>query len=258
MLGEVVRLSDALASELPLSGVAVPGNGPGDSAGSESHAAVLGVHVDDLTRFALPLGAGPHFLVTGTARSGKSTLLRTWACSLARGPDARRLRLYVIDSRRQGLAALQTLAPVVGYSSEPGEGERLLETVEAELHRLPAPVVVIVDDFGDNYDDGLTDVGRERLAALMRLGRNRPFHVLLAGRTSDLSAKSYVDPVKSLKEAQVGFMLGSGDDMILNTRLPYAERSKLLPVGEGYYVNRTVTRRIKVAVADAELLGVSA
>ena len=237
--------------------------------------------MDDLTRFALPLSAGPHFLIAGGPRSGKSTLLCTWAHSLlVNGSPAGSAgaggsvppRLFVLDSRRQGLGGLRSLPHVAGYSSEPAAAEKLLAQIEEELSRLaldgaggdanPAAnlaanpaLVVMADDFGDNYDDGLGDGGRERLVALMRLGRNQPFHVLLAGRASDLSSKSYLDPVKSLKEAQVGFMLGSGDDVIFNTRLPYTERSKMLPVGEGYYINRTYVRRIKVAVLDAAVQG---
>ncbi len=269
MLGETVRLSDVQMAELPLqlNAVANGANGARAAGGAttgDATMAALGLHVDDLTRFALSLAAGPHFLITGPARSGKSTLLRTWASSLAAGADAQILRLFVLDSRRQSLYSLRTLPQVAGYSSEPGAAGKVLERIEAELNHLPAQpgvsatgrgptIVVIADDFGDNYDDGLADAERDQLGALMRLGRNCAFHVLLAGRASDVNSKSFVDPMKSLKEAQVGFMLGSGDDLVLNTRLPYAERSKLLPAGEGYYVNRTYTRRVKVAVADSEL-----
>ena len=280
VLGEVVRLSDVQTAELPMqlgqgggyggtngSGSGTPSTGATLPAVGVAAPAALGLHVDDLTRFALPLEAGPHFLIAGPARAGKSTLVRTWAHSLAAGADPALLRLYVLDSRRQSLYSLRTLAHVAGYSCDPNEAEKLLDAIEALLNQQAIPqdaagasgagagetIVVIADDFGDNYDDGLNEVGRERLAALMRLGRGRAFHVLLSGRASDISGKSYIDPIKSLKEAQIGFMLGSGDDVIFNTRLPYTERSKLLPVGEGYYVNRTYVRRVKVAVADAEL-----
>jgi S-DNA-T family DNA segregation ATPase FtsK/SpoIIIE len=264
MLAEVVRLSAVQAAELPLQPV-VAGNGNGVGHSGAGAGTALGLHVDDLTQFALPLRAGPHFLIAGNARTGKSTLLRTWASSLVQGQAPGALRLYVVDSRRQGLYSLRNLPQVAGYSSDSGDAERLLDLLEAEVPRLPtqtaagqngsggSPIVVVADDFGDNYDDTLGEAGRERLAALMRLGRNRPFHVLLAGRASDVSSKSYVDPIKSLKEAQVGFMLGSGDDVLFNTRLPYTERSKLLPIGEGYFVNRTYVRRVKIAVLDGEL-----
>jgi S-DNA-T family DNA segregation ATPase FtsK/SpoIIIE len=271
MLGDVVPLSAALAAELPLELAGGVGAGSAGSVGSAIDAvspAALGLHVDDLTRFTLALKAGPHFLIAGPARSGKSTLLRTWAHSLAAAPGAAgRLRLYVLDSRRQSLHSLRDLPAVAGYSSEPAAADELLTRIEADLASLPASgaangaehpaehptVIVIADDFGDRYDDALAESSHERLAALLRLGRNRPFHLLLAGRAADLSSKSYLEPVKSLKEAQVGFMLGSGEDLIFNTRLPYTERSKLLPEGEGFYINRAYVRRIKIAVPDAEL-----
>jgi S-DNA-T family DNA segregation ATPase FtsK/SpoIIIE len=230
--------------------------------------------VDDLTQFVLPLQAGPHFLIAGNTRTGKSTLLRTWAQSLIQGQEPG-LRLYVIDSQRQSLANLRNLPQIAGYSSGNQATAELLDAIDADIQRLPAAgsgpaiapesrpesvraVVVLVDDFGDNYDETLGEGGRDRLTNLMRLGRGRRFHLLLAGRTSDITSKSYGDPIKSLKEVQVGFMLGSGDDVVFNTRLPYTERSKLLPVGEGYYVNRTYVRRVKIAVGDEELQEVEA
>ena len=224
--------------------------------------APFGLHVDDLTPFAVTFSPGTHYVVGGPPQSGKSTLLRSWAQASAHisglpGASEPAPRIFVADSQRQSLAALRALAQVEQYSADPRDGDALLRNVEALLAAAraggaasspPARILLLVDDLWD-ADEGITPDGKDLLGKLMRDGRGLPFHLIAAGRLSDLVRGSYSEPVRSLKEAQVGFILGAGgDDDLLKTRLNYQERNRPLPVGEGYFVNRGVVRRVKVAM----------
>jgi len=51
---------------------------------------------------------------------------------------------------------------------------------------------------------------------------------------------------------QCGFVLGVADDVVLNLRLPYAERDKVLQPGEAYYLRRGRSTRVKVALPSSD------
>jgi S-DNA-T family DNA segregation ATPase FtsK/SpoIIIE len=238
---------------------------PGMFAGSSLlTAAPIGLHVDDLTPFVVDLQDGPNFLISGPAQSGKSTILRTWIIALTKQMSPAQLQVYILDSQRRSLAALQAIAHVQGYSDTANNADDLLRELEhilqsrrddsirsSAIDTYPL-LVVVVDDLWDPYESGLSDSAKEAIARIMRLARGLPFHLLATGRTSELASKAWAEPVKTLKEMQVGIILGSGDDSFFNTRLPYQERGRLLPIGEGYYVNRSYVRRVKLAVPDSQ------
>jgi hypothetical protein len=45
-------------------------------------------------------------------------------------------------------------------------------------------------------------------------------------------------------------MLGSSNDAVFNLRLPYNERDKILPPGEGYWCRHGVALRVKIAMPN--------
>ena len=183
--------------------------------------------------------------------------------------------MIILDSRRQSLAALRTLPMVEAYTCDTLEADVQLHKVEQMVGDMQARgkgvnlgasredgqasgrsngaynqhIWVIIDDMGDPASS-ISQTGKDLLGRLLRDGRGNPFHLIVAGRLRDLMENSYSEPTKFLKEAQTGFILGTGDDGLFNARLTYQERNRILPAGEAYYINRGTPRRVKVAMSD--------
>jgi hypothetical protein len=50
----------------------------------------------------------------------------------------------------------------------------------------------------------------------------------------------------------------SSDDALFSLRLPYSERDKVLPIGQGYWVQRGQPHRVQTATAQMGALTVEA
>ncbi len=257
----------ALCDLLPPGSTWLPVNGS-----SENEFPVpLGLRAADLAPLYLDLEMGPSFLITGPARSGKTTLLQTWMLALAERFSPDDLQLFVLDSRRAGLAIVQTLPHVKRYSADAQQADAVLKQVTALLeqrqqqagvwrqsqnhgsdgqafasHRHPATVIV-VDDLLDPYNDGTSDDAKTVLTSIVRQGRGLGLFAIVSGPSEDLASKGWNEPIKTLKGAQLGFMLGRSEDSVFNLRLPYAERDKMLPPGEAYWVCQGQSVKVKLA-----------
>jgi len=234
----------------------------------------LGLDVKTLEPFSISLLDGPNFLITGPMQCGKTTLLRTLLRSLERIFSAEQLCIYIFDSRKMELSQFAHSSHVRAYVSDPQNvrpilddlGKTLAEREEQLLQSRKAgsaadhvsdgdvvkpALMIIVDDFFDPFNDSISENDKELLGNMIRKGRNLGLHLIIAGAAADISQKGWVEPIKSLKEAQVGFLLGSSSsDGILNLRLQYNERDKILPPGEGYWCKHGITQRVKIAVPD--------
>lgn len=271
-----------LPQVVPLSDLLQPGAGWAAGSGSEndSLAVPLGLTVADLTPFMVDLRAGPHFVIAGPMQSGKTSLLQTWLLALAERYPPTRLHFYLVDSRRLGLAPLAGLPHVKAYV----DSQELAELAVVEVGRLlterqaafdaarrktdmpasdaqtlaQAPAVVLaIDDLLDQHDDNVPEGCRNQLATIARLGRRLGFHLLAAGSVGRLSR--YNEPITTLTEIPIGFRLdASSDDSLFSLRLPYSERDKVLPIGQGYWVQRGQPHKVQVATAQAGTLTVAA
>jgi hypothetical protein len=186
--------------------------------------ALIGLDTDELEPLSVDLRDGPHFLIAGPARSGKTTLLHSWLLALANHVSPALLHLYLIDFRWAGLRPLRDLPHVRAYIDDDTRLTEALAAIAATLQarraalesarqaggplderdwisRHPA-VVVVIDDVDAFTADAQLD-HRDQLAQLMRRERGAGFHVLLAGQTSDLES-NYDDFVKATR-AQAGF-----------------------------------------------------
>jgi S-DNA-T family DNA segregation ATPase FtsK/SpoIIIE len=234
----------------------------------------LGLDVANLTPFSVDLAAGPHFLIAGPVQSGKSSLLQTWLLALAERLPPNRLQLWLLDSRRVGLAPLEGLPHVMAYAADTGQADaalasllRLLQERQGAFEEARRKtrgafdptellggwptVVIAADDLFDQADDVTSEDAKEKLAQIVRQGRRLGLHLLAAGSSSDLASKGWSEPVKALKEAPTGFMLGISDDSVFNLRLPYEERDKHLPSGQAYWTQRGQSRKVQLATAQA-------
>jgi S-DNA-T family DNA segregation ATPase FtsK/SpoIIIE len=214
-----------------------------------SPVAAVGLAEDELEPLLVDLRDGPHFAIAGPPRGGKSTLLRTWLLSLLASIPTDRLRLYVVDVSRDGLADVAAL-PGVHAIHNAGELSALLDEVEAVSDACLTQVLAI-DDL-EGLQRSADSASLARLVSLIR-DRRAGVHVLLVGSSGSFGA-SYDGVGHAIKETQTGFVVGGSDyeDLqVLGITVPHAEASQGLPPGRGFYARRKRYVRLKVAESPA-------
>ena len=201
------------------------------------------------------LGDG-HLLVAGAARSGRTTLLRTLAVSLASSSTVDSVHLYAIDGGNGPLADIEGLPHVgaVVASTDVGRVDRLLSRLAVEVRRrqdaaaVDEPALVLLVDrwesFVGRYDD--VDGGRlvDLLLDLVRDGLSVGLRVVVTGDRSLLVGRlaGLVDDKICLRLADVGDYALAGIDP---RRVSLAG-----PAGRGYRAPSGV--ELQVAVTTAE------
>lgn len=207
--------------------------------------APVGLSVDELEPLLVDLRDGPHFVVVGPPRGGKSTLVRTWLLGLAASVPSSCRRLYLAELGGPGPTDGQAL-PGVRQVHDGAALASVLEEIEATAEAGLSHVLAI-DDL-DGLQHAVDGDTRERLYQLVRT-RRRGLHVLLVGSSSSLGA-SYDGIGHALKQAQTGFLIGGSDyeDLqVLGINVPHAEASQGVPPGRGFYARRKRYVRVKVA-----------
>ena len=165
---------------------------------------------------ALDLVAGGHLLVAGAARSGRTTLLRALAWSLAAGTSPDDAHLYAIDCGNGALLALADLphTGAVVTRSQPDRADRLLTRLATEVARRqelfaasgwsdlaeqraasadPLPYLLLLVDRWEGFTAAFDEVDAGRLPdALLRLvreGLSAGLRVVVTGDRSTLLGK---------------------------------------------------------------------
>ncbi|MCW2674419.1 MAG: putative cell division FtsK/SpoIIIE-like protein, partial [Frankiales bacterium] len=164
---------------------------------------------------ALDLVRGGHLLVAGAARSGRTTLLRALAASLAAGTSPDDVQVYALDCGNGSLLGLADLphTGAVVTRTQPDRAERLLSRLAAEVTRRqelfaaagwadlaeqrasadPLPYLLLLVDrwegFSAAFDD--VDAGRlpEALLHLVREGLSAGLRVVVTGDRTALLGK---------------------------------------------------------------------
>jgi len=207
--------------------------------------APVGLSEDELEPLFVDLRDGPHFLITGPPRSGKSTLLRTWLVSLGASLPVDRLQLYLAEFSHSGLNASHGL-PGVRHIQDGAALGALLNDIELPADSGMTAVLAIDDLDGlQRAADGETLHRLHQLAQARRSG----LYILLVGSSSSLGA-SYDGVGHAIREAHTGFLVGGSeyeDMQVLGISVPHAEASQGLPVGRGFYARRKRYIRVKVA-----------
>ncbi|HYF94511.1 MAG TPA: type VII secretion protein EssC [Symbiobacteriaceae bacterium] len=260
VLPEVVMLSDLIPSAI--------------GCGERPGAVPIGLDVESLAPFCPDLAEGPHFLITGPAESGKTTMLQSWLLSLAAAYSPAELMLWLVDFGGSGLSPLRRLPHVAGIA---GDGVQLADAVgalgqalqvrrqEVEAHRGSGGdagdersilarhprLVLAIHDF-DGFREGLPAGTKERLEQLIRRERGLGFNCLVSGLSTVFTASA--DPLcRAFRELQTGCLVGSTDlnDLsVFGARLPSSETGKMLPPGTGYYLRRGRVRKFRAATPN--------
>lgn len=233
---------------------------------SDALAVPLALEFTDLIPIWIDLNMGPNFLIVGPARSGKTSLLQTWLVALAEQFSPEKIRFLIIDSKRENLYKISNLPHIIEYLTNSQKIEKSLNNILSLLEKREEikkdheskqilnkeAILIVVDDILDPYCDNTNEEIRLLLTSIIRRGRNLGFHVIISGPLEELSTKSWNEPIKTLKTAQIGFMLGKCDDTIFNLRLPYTERDQILSIGEAYWINQNFYKKIKLATINYE------
>ena len=182
----------------------------------------MGLGGSDLSTAMVELYEGEHALVTGPARSGKSTVLLGLVETVRglRTPDGKAPLVYGLCQRRSPLGQAPLDKVAVGTDQ--------VAALVASVRLARGPIVLLVDD-AEQFED--TDASLSGL-----LGANLPhLHIIAAGRSDDLRSM-YSHWTKTLRKARAGVLLQPNvdyDGELLGVRVP---RTSLVPltVGRGY------------------------
>jgi len=274
----VPTLPDVVA----LAQLILPGKAPAPPDGNSSLAVPIALDVDDLTPVTVDLQDGPHFVISGGAQSGKTTLLQSWLLALAERFAPDRVRFCLIDFQRSGLVALQNLPHLQALVDDSRTLDAALDGIEQQLRerrqalgearRTAAgsleerafiaqyPALVIAIDDADAFRSQSSLEARARLEQIVRRERGMGVHVLFSGSVAEVS-NIFEGLAKSLKELQMAVLLGtndSGDLSQFSVRLSIEEMARFLPPGTGYLLQRGKRRAIRVATAQAGQPGLAA
>jgi S-DNA-T family DNA segregation ATPase FtsK/SpoIIIE len=183
---------------------------------------------------------GPALLVTGSRRSGRSTVLRTMATfALRRG-----WQVVLVTPR---MSPLRDLAESDGVHGpfDAGSPEADVAALFEQLRSGPDPVLTLVDDVELVGADGwLPTLLGEHIDKLRDSGS-----VLAAAGTPAEMGGLYRGPVVALKRSGSGILLSpqaSGDADLFGARLARSAIGQSLPPGAGFLMRAGQAERVQV------------
>jgi S-DNA-T family DNA segregation ATPase FtsK/SpoIIIE len=206
------RRLDPLPETITLAELEQRRTGPAPRGGS---VAVVAAGGDALGPIDLDLAAaGPCFVVSGTARSGRSTALTSLVRSVLGRPDA--LPVLVVTPRP---SPLRDLARLPGVTAVLCGGPDLAVDLEDVLAAHPDGLMLVVDDA-----ELLTE-GREGtvLEEVVRTARDTGTVVVAGATTEDLLLNRYRGWLATARRCRTGLLLGPvspTDGEVFELRLP--------------------------------------
>ena len=172
------------------------------ASGNEAWQIPVGINEADLTPYVLEAFAGEHVLVSGPARSGKSTMLAAIHQMLVQSPNT---KILVGAPRRSPLCQM-----LPGVMSP----EQLVDVVETQS-AAPEPCIVMIDDAHLVADES------QVLARVLTLP-DTPLMFIVAGRNNDLRTL-YSHWTGQIRKSRLGVLLvpdADYDGDLLGVRLP--------------------------------------
>ena len=202
---------------------------------------IIGVGGDELAPIEVDLAeVGPGFLVTGPARSGRSTAL---ACAIGSLPAS---RAVVVCPRRSPLRELTGWPPVATVVT--GTGPAVGDAIEAGMAAIGAGAVLVIDDAELIADGPAARV----LETLVRDARDSGVLVVAAATTEDVLLSRYRGWLADLRRSRSGLLLRPGsaaDGEVFDLRLP-RDIGRSWPAGRALLARRGETMTVQVAVPD--------
>ena len=207
-------------------------------------------------------GDDSHFLVLGDDRCGKTNLLAELARRLVAAWPPERLRVGVVDYRRQLLDAVDE-AHLLGYACTAETAAELAARLAGELAGRWRPadlsvsalrqtrtwsgpeLVLVVDD----YDLVASSVANPLagLVDVLAQGRDVGFHLVLARRVGGLARNAFEPLLQRLRELGPPGLVMSGDPD--EGPLLGGRKAEPLPPGRGQLVRRRAAVLVQTALA---------
>jgi S-DNA-T family DNA segregation ATPase FtsK/SpoIIIE len=234
-----------------------------DPAADAGHGVAIGLEEHGLHPARVDLfGDDPHFLVLGDDRCGKTNLLAALAGRLAAGWPPERVKLALVDYRRQLLDAVDG-AHLLGYACTAETAAALSARLAAELAGRWRPadltpsalrqarswsgpeLVLLVDD----YDLVASAVANPLagVAEVLAQARDVGFHLVVARRVGGLARNAFEPLLQRLRELGPPALVMSGDPdegLLLGGR-----KAEPLPPGRGQLVRRRSAVLVQTVLA---------
>jgi hypothetical protein len=203
---------------------------------------------------------GPHFLVTGPTKGGKTTLLYTWMLALAETYPQELVQFEIMDTMFHSLEPFQELPHVKHYGANFSEWREILKDLKTiieerqqSVDRVERPVIVVVIDdyhwFKTQHDDVL-----EALKDHAEAGAHLGVHIILAGESAKMN--QYKSLPKAILASKSGFFVGShkvqDDADLFDILIPSPENKEKLSVGRGYFVEHSTPTLVQIAFPGEE------
>jgi DNA segregation ATPase FtsK/SpoIIIE, S-DNA-T family len=202
--------------------------------------------------------SGPHFMIAGPPRSGKTTTLYNWVLSLAERYPPERVKFVLVDMQRKffeygGKQRLNELPHVLTTVSEVEQMHELVAHLQTEATVLANQTEATYKLFViiDNYDEFNEEIDKDRnlirdLATLARRYGRDGLHFIISGML-DGSKSDFQRRIQAANSG-IGLQTAQALDTFRVARMPAALRRGELPLGRGYMVRSGQPTLIQVAV----------
>lgn len=218
---------------------------------------LLGITEKELAPVSLDPDTEPHLLIFGDGKSGKSSVLRSFAQEIMRTRTAKEAQIVVVDYRRSLLGEIPE-EYLLNYLTSGTQAQPALRDLATYLeNRIPGPdvtpeqlrnrswwtgaeVFVLVDDYDLVATQQSSPVAV--LQPLLAQSRDTGLHLVVARRSGGASRALYEPVIQTLRDlAMPGLMLsGSPDEGPLLGNL----KPMLAPAGRGRLVTRDRGREV--------------
>jgi S-DNA-T family DNA segregation ATPase FtsK/SpoIIIE len=203
----------------------------------------------------------PHFLIAGSAGSGKTALLRAWLLGLAQRYSPAELQVVLVDLRRT-LRGLRGLPHMKGYAENEVRLNEVMDTLKKELTnraqllssgsapKTPlTPIVFMIDDY--ELVATLPKNPGTELRDVIRQARDLGLYIIIAGATTDIG-KSFDPVAQQTKAVRAGVILSADPQEPPLLGVKMAD----LPPGRGVFVQRNSRNLMQVGFLEPEALPV--
>jgi S-DNA-T family DNA segregation ATPase FtsK/SpoIIIE len=205
--------------------------------------AVIGIGGPELEPLSLDLDrCGPHLLIAGRDRSGRSNALRT--CLEVISAVERRTRFLILAPRPSPLRELAADPRVTAVAVT---AEKVTESLrEFDGSTGLRSLVLLADDC-----ESLTPEAAGPLEAILRRARESGLRALLAGRTDDL-LRTYDGWLRYLRSLSCGLLLApeAHDGDLFDLRLPPIPVARM--PGRGYLIRGREVLTVQIALASVQ------
>ncbi|MGB9377549.1 MAG: FtsK/SpoIIIE domain-containing protein [Mycobacteriales bacterium] len=195
----------------------------------------IGLGGDELAVVGIELGEdAPAFVISGPARSGRSTALITMASGLIH----RRVTVLAVTPRRSPLSRLDGVSGVYAVTDS--------DRFRAVVAGVDGPLAVFADDAEALLDTPLAD----ELCEMLRRTTHEPWAIVVAGLADEMAA-SYRGIAADARRHRVGLLLSPTspvDGDVFGVRLSRGFDAR---PGRGLLCNRGTTMPVQVADCDA-------